>query len=97
MASRVGIGVAGEHDLGAQIADRQDLDFGGRLRHHDHRVESEMPRGERHALRVIARARRDHAAFAFGIGQMRDAVVGATQFEAENRLQILTFEPDVVA
>ena len=56
-----------------------------------------MPRREGHALRVVAGARRDDAAGALGVGQVGDPVVGAAQLVAEDRLQILALEQDLVA
>ena len=56
-----------------------------------------MPGGERHALRMVAGARRDDAAGALGLGHVRDAVVGAAQLVAEDRLQVLALEQHLVA
>ena len=56
-----------------------------------------MTRGKRHALRMVAGARRDHPARALGLGHVRDAVVGAAQLVAEDRLQILALEQHFVA
>ena len=58
--------------------------------------QTEMARRERDALRVVAGARRDDAARALGVRQVRDAVVGAAQLEAEDRLQVLALEEDLV-
>ena len=60
-------------------------------------LEAEMLRRERHALRMVAGAGRDHAARALDLGHVRDAVVGAAQLEAEDRLQILPLEQHLVA
>ena len=46
---------------------------------------------------MVARARRDHSARALGLGHVRDAVVGAAQLVAEDRLQILALEQHLVA
>ena len=56
-----------------------------------------MAGGERDALRVIAGAGRDDAPCAFGLGEVRDAVVGAAQLVAEDRLQIFALQQDLVA
>ena len=58
----IGVGVAVQHDLGAARRDRVDLDARRGDRHDDHRPAAQPLRRERHALRVVAGARRDHAA-----------------------------------
>ena len=94
---RLGVAVAGEDDLGAERAHGLHLDLGRRLRHDDERAQPEMPGRERHALRVVAGAGRDDASRSFRVGHVRDAVVGAAQLVAEDRLQILALEQDLVA
>ena len=94
---RVAVGVARQHDLGAHAAHRVHLDPRRRLRHDDDRAQTELARGKRHALRVVAGARGDDAAGALLLGEMRDLVVGAAQLEAEDRLQILALEQHGVA
>ena len=49
------------------------------------------------ALRVVAGARGDDAARALGFGHVRDPVVGAAQLVAEDRLQVLALQEDLVA
>ena len=73
----VGVAVAAQHDLGAELAHRLDLDLGRGPRHHDHGADAELARRVGDALRVVAGAGRDDAARALGLGQVRDAVVGA--------------------
>ena len=94
---RVGIAVAVQFDLGAHAAHRVHLDLRRGLRHDDGGVQSELARGERDALRVIAGAGGDHAARALIRVEVRDAVVGAAQLEAEDGLQILALEMDARA
>ena len=60
-------------------------------------AQAEVARGEGDALRVIAGARRDDAARALGVGEVGDPVVGAAQLVAEDRLQVLALEQDLVA
>ena len=93
----VRVAVAVQHHLGAQAAHRLDLDLRRGLRHHDHGADAELARREGDALRVVAGADGDHAARALGLGQVRDAVVGAAQLEAEDRLQVLALEQDRAA
>jgi len=56
-----------------------------------------MACGERHTLRMIAGAGGDHPAPPFVRGQVGDPVIGTAQLVAEDRLQILALEKDVVA
>ena len=89
---RVGIAVAGQHDLRAHRPHRVHLDLRRRLRHDDHRAQLEHPGRVGDALRVIAGAGGDDAARTLAIRQVRDLVVGAADLEAEDRLQILALE-----
>ena len=99
VAARLGIGerVAGQLDLGAQLAHGIDLDLRRRLRHHDQRADAEVAGREGHALRVVAGAGGDHAAPALVRRQMRHPVVRAAQLEGEDRLQILALQEHLVA
>ena len=94
---RVGVAVAGQHDLGAHGSHRIHFDPRRRLRHDDDRAEPELARREGDALRMIAGARRDDAAGALVGRQVRDLVVGAAKLEAEDRLQVLALEEHRVA
>ncbi len=93
---RVGVGerIAVQHHLGAEGADGGDLHLGRRGRHDDEGARAELARGERHPLRVVAGAGRDHAPPQDRGGQVDHLVVGAAQLEAEDRLQILALEQD---
>jgi hypothetical protein len=86
-----------EDDAGAQGLDRRGLDVRRRDRHHDRRLAREPLRGERDALRVIARGRRDDAARTLGGRQVRHLVVGAAQLEREHGLLVLALEQHAVA
>ena len=57
---------------------------------------AEPPGGKRHALGMIAGARGDDAARPFDVLQVRNLVVGAAELEAEDGLQILALEQDLV-
>src|SRR4030095_6097364 len=46
---------------------------------------------------MISGARRNHTAIALRLREFGNLVVGPAQFEAEDRLLILTLEPDAVA
>jgi hypothetical protein len=94
---RVGVRVAVQDHVGAARAHRVDLDVRRRHRHDDHRATAERLCRERHALRVIARRGRDHAAPQLGRRQARHPVVGAADLEGEHRLRILALEQDPVA
>src|SRR5439155_6074392 len=88
----VAVAVANEYHLGAHRADSIHLDRGRRLRHDDDRPYAQAPRGVGDALCMIARAGGDDAASALVLGQVRHAVVGAAQLEAEDRLLVFALE-----
>jgi hypothetical protein len=91
------IGIAVQHHLAAVGAHRTDLDRRRSTRHDDGRLESEPAGAERHALRMITSAGRDHATRTrLGI-EMDQLVVGPAQFEGEHRLQVLAFEQHGIA
>jgi hypothetical protein len=92
LGERLVEGVAVQHHLGAAGPAGIDLDGGRGPRHHDHRPGAELGRGQRHALRVIARRGADHAAGDLVRAQARHLVVGAPQLEREDRLKILAFQ-----
>ena len=96
MSLGVGVGVAGEHHLGAEIAHRLHFDVRRRLRHDDERVQLRCTGRVCHALRVIAGAGRDDAACTVRLGNVRDPVVGAAELVAEDRLQIFAFQQHLV-
>ena len=93
---RIRVAVAEQHDLGPEIAYRIHLDLRSRLRHDDDRADLEMACGIRHSLGVVAGARGDDTARPFFGAQMRDPVVSAAQFVAEDRLQVLPLQQDLV-
>jgi hypothetical protein len=92
-----GVVVAAQHDCGAELGDGLDLDRRRRLRHHDQRVQAEMPGREGDPLRVVAGAGGDDAAGALGVVHVRDPVVGAAQLVAEDRLQVFALQQHLVA
>ena len=94
---RVRIGVAVQDDVAAARLDRGDLDVRRGHRHHDRRAARQPLRGERHALRVVARGRGDHALRALGGRQVRHLVVRAAQLEREHRLLVLALQQHAVA
>jgi hypothetical protein len=89
--------VAVQHDFPAERADRVHLDVRCRQRHHDDRRNSASFRRERHALRVIAGRRADHATPGDRFREVRDLVVGAAQLERKHRLQVFALEQHFVA
>ena len=88
-AERRGDGLALEHDVGAVPARRQQLRHRHAHRHEDRRVDPQRLRGERHALRVVAGRRRDHAAAALLGGELGEPVHGAADLERPGALQVL--------
>ncbi len=89
--------VAVQHYVAAEVEHGLDLDVRRGLRHHDHRGDAPALRGQRDALRVVARRRADHAALRRLIVEVRDLVVGPAQLEREDRLQVLALEEDGIA
>ena len=88
--------IAVQYDFAAQISDSLHLDFRRGERHHDDRRNSARARGQCDALRVVACRGADDAALRADRRQLRDLVVGAANFERKHRLQVFTFEPDVI-
>ena len=83
-----------QHDLRSVAA--RGLDLGQRRAlGHDHRGRAAEQAGrERDALGVVARAGRDDAAGAFGVGQPGDPDVGAAHLERPGPLQVLALQED---
>ena len=94
---RVRVRIAEQHDLGAACAHGFDLHLRRGHRHHDHRPAPQLLRSERHALRVVAGRRGDHAALQLLARQPRHLVVGAAQLEALDGLQVLALQQDAIA
>lgn len=68
------------------------LDLRSRVRHHDQRANPKPFRGQRDALRMISRTRRDYAAPSFFLRKPDDPVVGPTNLEAEHRLLVFSLQ-----
>ncbi len=90
------VAISRQHDLSAEIAHRGHFDLRRRPRHHDSRVQPEMTGGERDTLGMIAGARRNHSPGPLVLGEVGDAVVCASQLEAEARLQVFALEQHLV-
>ena len=90
---RLGEGLPAEPDLGAVGAGGRDLGQRRGLGHEDGGRSAQQPRGQRHALRVVAGAGGDDPAGPLGVGQPRDARVGAADLERAGALQVLALEP----
>ena len=84
--------VAEQHDLATAPAHGVDLDARRRARHDDRRRDPELGRCQRHALGVVAGRGGDDAAGPHLGRQADDLVVGATDLEREDRLQVLALE-----
>jgi hypothetical protein len=91
---RIGVVVrlARQHHFTAKGSHRLHLDLRRRRRHDDHRPTAELGRRQRHALRMIAGRRTDHATLQLFGREMNDLVVGAAQLEGKNRLQVFALE-----
>lgn len=82
--------------LAATAFNRIHFNFRRSLRHDDNGTAAQTLCGQRHALCVIARACRNHAASERIFRQLGHFVVRAAYFERKNRLQIFAFQKDVV-
>jgi hypothetical protein len=97
MRQRLLVGIAAQHDLRAARRHRVDLDARRGHRHDDHRAAAELLCGERHPLRMVTGARRDHALLQPRRRQPRHFVIRAAQLEREYRLQVLALEEQPVS
>ena len=88
----IGIGIAVQHHFRATAGNRLYLDLRRGRRHHDDRFAAELLRAECHALRVVPRRSRDHAALKLLRRELRHFVVCAAHFEGKHRLHILALE-----
>ena len=86
-----------EQHFAAEPAHRVNLDICGGNRHHDQRLQPQTRRGERHALRVVARRGGNHPAGFLLVRQPGHHRVGAAQLKAVHRLPVFTLhQNDVV-
>jgi hypothetical protein len=86
-----------ELDVGAVPLRRGDLGQGGAHRHEDGRLDPQQRRRQGDALRVVAGARRHHAAGPFLVAEPSDADVGPSDLERSGALEVLRLEEDVLA
>ncbi len=86
-----------QHHRRAVTAGRLHLRQRCPLRHHHGGGGAQQARGERHALRVVARARRHHAAGPLGSRQPGDPHIGPAYLERPGALQVLALEVDRAA
>jgi hypothetical protein len=96
MGVRIGVAVPAQHDLTAQRLDGLDLHLRRRHRHHDYGAGSKLVRGQRHALRVVARRSADDTPLQLFRRELDHLVVGAAQLEAEDRLLVFPLEQHLV-
>ena len=94
---RVVVGIALQHDGGAERGHGLDLDLRGRDRHHDRRLGAEPLRGEGDALGMVACRGGDDPAPELGGGEARHLVVRAADLEREDRLEVLPLQEELVA
>jgi hypothetical protein len=83
--------------LAAEGARARDLELGRIRGHHDSRLQPEQCRRRGHALRMIARRARHHAAGISLAVHLRDLVEGTPKLERADALQILAFDQDAPA
>ena len=97
IGSRLVKGVPHQHHLGTVITHGIDLDLRRSPGHHDGGMDTQLGGRQRNALGMIARRSRDDPTRLLRVRELADLVVGPTQLEGEDRLQILALEEDVVA
>jgi hypothetical protein len=78
--------------LGGRQLWERDVD-----RHEHRRRDPKLGRGPRDALRMVACAGRDYTASAVLVGQIGDPVISAAGLERPRALQVLAFEPHLLA
>ncbi|MCY1520347.1 hypothetical protein D9M68_551220 [compost metagenome] len=93
----VGEGIAVQHHLAATGTHAVDLELRGGARHHDGRFDAQLPRRQRQALGMVAGRCGDHAPRALFRAQLHHTVVGTTDLEGVDRLQVLALEQHLVA
>ena len=96
MLVRIRVALAMQHHFAAQIFHRINLDLRRRRRHHDHGARAQLACAQRHALRMVACRRTNHAFLQLLTAQMRHLVVGAAQLEAEHRLLVFALQEHFV-
>ena len=79
-------------DLRSEPPHRVDLDRRCRLRHDDEGADAELPRRERHPLRVVAGGRGGHPARRVRLVEANHLVVRAPHLEREHGLHVLALE-----
>ena len=97
---RIIIGIVVRHTFQYHFAtsalDRVNFDFGRCFRHHDDGAATQILRRQSHTLRMVARACCNHAAIQGFFRQFRHFIVRAADFERKHRLQIFTFEQNLI-
>ena len=97
---RIIIGIVVRHTFqyhfAASALYRVNFDFRRSLRHHNHRTATQILRRQSHTLRMVARACGNHATIQSFFRQLRHFVVRAANFERKHRLQIFTFEQNLI-
>ena len=91
---RLSLVVAALHEahLAAVLLHRRHLRERRLRRHHEHGARARLARGERHGLRVVAGARRDHAALERLRRERPDHVGGAARLERSGELEVLRLQ-----
>ena len=91
------VGIAMQHGLGAKAPHRLDLDGWRGPRHDNSGLDPQSRRPHGHPLGMIAGGGGDNPTRQRLRAEMNELVVGAAQFEGEDRLQVLAFEQYLVA
>ena len=94
---RVVVGALDQLDLGTEALCALYLHNRGTVRHTDNAFDAHAGRGQRHALRMVARRAGNDALCTLLRGQLADFVVRAADLEAACNLQIFGFQVQIGA
>ncbi|MNO94079.1 hypothetical protein D3C76_856910 [compost metagenome] len=86
-----------QYRIGAPATNSDHLQLRRSGRHYDGGTDPQLPRCQRHTLRMITGRSRDHAASLLRVAQLHQLVVGAADLEGKGRLQVFALEQDLVA
>ena len=90
-------GFAGKHNLTTQPLHSLDLDGGRGYGHDDGSFAPQLARAKGNPLSVIASRGGNNAPAQFFLGKVRHLVVGASDLEGKNRLEVFALEQNIIA
>ena len=89
--------LSGKHNLTTQPLHSLDLDGGRGHGHDDGSLAAQLARAKGNALSMIASRGGNNAPAQFFIGKVRHLVVGASNLEGKNRLEVFALEQNIIA